>query len=185
VRLKACAACGHRNRGTVPEGGACGASDGAGVKGVLTYLNQAHLLPSERSCQIVADLFGQSVSEGTLEAAVDGCAAELAETEPASKPGLAQAEVAHFDETGLYVEGKRTWLHSASTGQVTHDAGHDQRGATATQAIGILPAFGRRAIHDGFSAYWHYACAHGLCNAHHVRELIFAHEQRTKRGRGR
>src|SRR6266849_6020668 len=40
VRLKACAACGHRNRGTFPEGVACGASYGPGVKSVLTYLNQ-------------------------------------------------------------------------------------------------------------------------------------------------
>jgi transposase len=75
------------------------------------------------------------------------------------------------------VEGKRMWLHSASTPQLTHYACHDQRGATATKAIGILPAFGGRAIHDGFSSSWQYDCAHGLCNAHHLRELIFAHEQ--------
>lgn len=177
VMLKECAVCGHRNRGTFPAGVACGASYGAGVKGVLTYLHQAHLVPSERSCQIVADVFGQPVSEGTLEAAINLCAAELAETETCIKQGLAHAEVAHFDETGMYVEGKRMWLHSASTPQLTHYACHDQRGATATKAIGILPAFGGRAIHDGFSSYWQYDCAHGLCNAHHLRELIFAHEQ--------
>src|SRR5713101_3519099 len=81
VMLKACAACGHRNRGTFPVGVACGASYGAGVKRVLTYLNQGHLLPSERRCQLVADVFGQPVSEGTLEAAIVLCAAELAETD--------------------------------------------------------------------------------------------------------
>jgi transposase len=177
VLLKVCAACGHRNRGTFPEGVACGASYGAGVKSVLTYLNQAHLLPSARSCEIVADLFGQPISEGLLEAAVNGCAVALVETETSIKQGLARAEVVHFDETGIYVQGKRIWLHSASTPQLTHYACHAQRGATATQAIGILPPFGGRAIHDGFRAYWHYACAHGLCNAHHLRELIFAHEQ--------
>src|SRR5574341_60465 len=177
VILKACTACGHRNRGTFPEGVACGASYGAGVKSVLTYLNQGHLLPSARSCEIVADLFAQPVSEGLLEAAVNGCTTALAETETSIKQGLARAEVVHFDETGMSVEGKRMWLHSASTPQLTHDACHDHRGATATQALGILPAFGGRAIHDGFSSYWQYDCAHGLCNAHHLRELSFAHEQ--------
>lgn len=177
VMRKACPACGRRNRGTFPEGVACGASYGAGVKGVLTYLNQEHLLPSARSCAIVADLFAQPVSEGLLEAAVNGCATALAETETAIKQGLTRAEVVNFDETGMSVEGKRLWLHSASTPQLTHYACHDQRGATATKAIGILPAFGGRAIHDGFSSYWQYDCAHGLCNAHHLRELIFAHEQ--------
>lgn len=177
VVLKECAVCGQRNRGTFPEGVACGASYGAGVKSVLTYLNQAHLLPSARSCEIVADLFGQPLSEGLLEAAVNECTAALEETETSIKQGLARAEVVNFDETGMYVEGKRIWLHSASTPQLTHYACHDQRGATATQAIGILPTFGGRAIHDGFSAYWQYACAHGLCNAHHLRELLFAQEQ--------
>jgi transposase len=177
VMRKACTACGHRNRGTFPAGVACGASYGAGVKSVLTYLNQGHLLPSARSCEIVADLFGQPVSEGLLEAAVTGCATALAETETSIKQGLARAEVVNFDETGMYVEGKRMWLHSASTPQLTHYACHAQRGATATTAMGILPGFGGRAIHDGFSSYWQYDCAHGLCNAHHLRELIFAHEQ--------
>jgi transposase len=180
VMLKECAACGHRNRGTFPEGVACGASSGPGVKSVLTYLNQAHLLPSARSCEIVADLFGQPVSEGLLEAAVNGCTTALAETETSIKQGLTRAEVVNFDETGMDVEGKRMWLHSASTPQLTHYACHDQRGVTATQAIGILPAFGGRAIHDGFSSYWQYDCAPGLCNAHHLRELIFAHEQMNK-----
>src|SRR3989442_15889272 len=83
------------------------------------------------------------------EAAIDLCAADLTETETCIKQGLARAEVAHFDETGLYVTGQRKWLHSASTLQLTHYACHDHRGATATQAIGILPVFGGRAIHDG------------------------------------
>jgi transposase len=177
VMRKACATCGQRNRGIFPAGVACGASYGAGVQGVLTYLNQAHLVPSARSCQIVADLFGQPVAEGTLNAAITLCATELVETESGIKQGLARAEVAHFDETGLYVEGKRKWRHSASTKQLTHYACHDRRGSTATQAIGILPAFEGRALHDGFSAYWSYEGPHALCNAHHLRELIFAHEQ--------
>jgi transposase len=177
VMLKECVVCGHRNRGTFPEGVACGASYGAGVKSVLTYLNQGHLLPSARSCEIVADLFGQPVSEGLLAAAVNDGTTALGETETAIKQGLARAEVVNFDETGMAVAGKRRWLHSASTPTLTHYACHDHRGATATTAIGILPAFGGRAIHDGFSAYWQYDCAHGLCNAHHLRELIFAHEQ--------
>src|SRR2546427_8316414 len=93
VMRKACAACGHRNRGTFPAGVACGASYGAGVKSVLTYPNQAHLLPAERSCQIFAGVFGQPVSEGTLEAAIVLGAAGLAETDPRLTPGPARCGV--------------------------------------------------------------------------------------------
>ncbi len=109
--------------------------------------------------------------------AVNFCAQELAQTEARIKQGVIDSEVAHFDETGMDVEGKRGWLHTASTPQLTHYAYHPKRGSTATEAIGILPEFGGRAIHDAFSAYWRYGCEHGLCNAHHLRELIFVHEQ--------
>jgi transposase len=177
VVIKACPSCGQLNVGTFPDEVPCGASYGAGVKGVLTYLNQAHLLPSARSCEIVADLFGPPVAEGTLASAVNVCAAALHQTELHIKQGLIEAEVAHFDETGMDVEGKRGWLHTASTPHLTHYAYHAKRGSAATDAIGILPEFGGRAIHDAFSAYWRYDCEHGLCNAHHLRELIFVHEQ--------
>lgn len=177
VVIKECPGCGVENVGAFPEDVPCGASYGAGVKSLLTSLNQEHLIPCERSCQIFTDWFGQPVSEGTLQAAVNVCAVELAETEIRLKQGLINAEVAHFDETGMDVADKRRWLHVSSTPQLTHYAYHDKRGAIATRAIGILPQFQGRAIHDGLRSYWQYTCQHGLCNAHHLRELTFVHEQ--------
>ena len=177
VAIKECPGCGAENVGAFPEGVPCGASYGAGVKSLLTSLNQEHLIPCERSCQIFTDWYGQPVSEGTLAAAVNGCAVALAKTETRIKQGVSSAPLAHFDETGMYVEGQRGWLHTASTPYLTHYAYHGKRGSAATEDIGILPEFGGRAIHDGFSAYWQYECEHGLCNAHHLRELIFVHEQ--------
>jgi transposase len=177
VVLKACPCCGQENIGAFPEGVTGGASYGLGVKGLLVSLHQEHLLPCERSCQILAEWFGQPVSEGTLVAAVNFCAQELGETGACIKQGVIDSEVVHFDETGMYGEGQRGWLHSASTPQLTHYAYHGKRGSAATEDIGILPEFGGRALHDAFSAYWQYDCEHGLCNAHHLRELIFVHEQ--------
>ncbi len=46
----------------------------------------------------------------------------------------------------MKVEGKRGWLHTASTPQLTHYAYHAKRGSTATEDMGILPEFGGRAI---------------------------------------
>jgi len=177
VVIKACPGCGQANVGTFPAEVPCGASYGAGVKSLLLSLNHEHLIPSARSCQIVEDLFGHPVSEGTLSTAVNVCTAALAETEAHIKQGVIGSEVAHFDETGMYVADQRGWLHSASTPQLTHYAYHDKRGSKATREIGVLPSFQGRAIHDGFRAYWQYDCAHGLCNAHHLRELVFVHEQ--------
>ena len=43
--------------------------------------------------------------------------------------------------------------------------------------FGILPLFSGTLIHDGLAAYWAYSCFHALCNAHHLRELVFVHEE--------
>lgn len=177
VVIKECPVCGSQNSGVFPEEIPAGASYGAGVKSLLVSFNQEHLVPSERSCQIFADLFGQPISEGTLAAAVQVCAEALAETETRIQEGIRGAPIVHFDETGMDVEGRRGWLHTASTPRLTYYAYHGKRGSAATDDIGVLPEFGGRAIHDGFSAYWQYDCEHGLCNAHHLRELIFVHEQ--------
>ncbi len=82
----------------------------------------------------------------------------------------------HQDETGLYVAGKRHWMHVSATERLTHYAVHAKRGHDALDAIGILTDFHGVSVHDGWQAYWRYACEHGLCNVHHLRELIFLYE---------
>jgi transposase len=102
---------------------------------------------------------------------------ELAAVAEAIKERIRQSAVAHFDETGVRVEARTHWLHSASTPKLTHYGVHAKRGTEAMDAIDILPLFGGTAVHDHWKPYFRYACAHALCNAHHLRELTSVHEQ--------
>lgn len=181
VESKRCPECGVETSGTCPEGVAGSAQYGPGVATVAVYLNQEQLLPLERTCEVMADLFGCPIAEGTLERAVRRCHEQLAETEAAIKRGIEGAGVAHFDETGMNVGGKTSWLHVASTASLTFYAVEEKRGREAMDKIGLLPDFKGRAIHDGLPSYWQYKkCEHGLCNAHHLRELTFVEEQLTQ-----
>ena len=174
---KCCPRCGALNEGQFPAGVTPGVHYGHHLKALAVYWVNYHLLPWQRTCEMIADLLGQPIAAGTLSAAISECAAGLQATEKAIKQALSCAPVGHFDETGCYIAGRREWLHVAATSRLTHYETHPQLGATATTEIGILPVFVGRALHDAFSPYFTYACAHGLCNAHHLRELTFVHEQ--------
>jgi transposase len=45
--------------------------------------------------------------------------------------------------------------------------------------IGILPYFKGTLVHDFWKPYLKYLCAHGLCNAHLLRELVFLIEEKN------
>lgn len=178
AETKCCPGCGAETTGEFPAGVEAPAQYGPGVGTIAVYLNQEQLLPMERTCAVMADLFGCSISEGTLEKAVAECHEQLAETEAVIKREIEGAKVAHFDETGLNIGGKTCWLHVASTPSLTFYAAHQKRGQAAMDEIGVLPKFRGTAVHDGLTSYWQYRdCRHALCNAHHLRELTFVEEE--------
>ena len=169
--------CGHLNKAAFPEGVNAPVQYGSGIKALAVYFKNYQFLPYERTCELFADLFDCGISEGTLANLVSECHERLEAPVRQIKAQIAQAPVAQFDESGARVEKKLWWLHAASTATATYYDIHPKRGAEAIKAIGILPNFIGRAIHDFWKPYFGYECDHGLCNAHHLRELIFVHEQ--------
>lgn len=174
---KTCPTCGKENCGQFPQEVRPGASYGHQVKALAVYLLNYQLIPWQRSCELIGDLLHQPIAEGTLMAAINDCAAGLVEIESKIKDAIVASEVVNFDETGLYANHRRQWLHTASTPQLTHYAVHHQRGSAAAKEIAILPQFNGRAIHDSYGSYFLFGCDHGLCNAHHLRELTFVEEE--------
>ena len=178
VEVKTCPGCGAETRGEFPVGVSGPVQYGLGVKTWATYFQTQHFVPVERTAQLIEDLTGQRVAEATLMNAQRECAAAIAPATAAIKAQLRDASVAHFDESGLRVEGQLQWLHVASTERLTDYTVHAQRGQAAMDAAGILPGFAGRGMHDHWKSYLAYNdCTHALCNAHHLRELKFIHAQ--------
>jgi len=184
AEVKTCS-CGQTNKAAFPDGVNAPATYGPQLKAVAVYLRQYQFLPYDRTCDLFENLFGFSLSEGTLDNIIRQCDEKLeGPVEHNIKELIIQAMAVHFDETGSRVDKERWWLHSASTENATYYDIHPKRGSKAMEAINILPEFSGRAIHDFWQPYLTYECDHGLCNAHHLRELTFVHEQHQQEWAG-
>jgi transposase len=177
AEIKCCPHCQTLNRGVMPSDITSGVQYGSRLKGFMAYLSDYQLLPSERSMELLSDVLGCNISEGTLYNARQRCFEELEPVERQIIEALQTSPVTHFDETGARVKGKLFWLHVSSTSLLTYYFIHGKRGSAAMDEMGVLPQFKGTSIHDGFKSYAQYDCLHGLCNAHHLRELVFISER--------
>jgi transposase len=179
---KVCPACKSTTRGGFPEGVSSAVQYGERLKAMGVYLREYQLLPSWRTHEVLFDLFGGAPSEGTLANARAQCHRRLEPIEAAIKQAIAEeAGVVNFDETGMRIETKTHWVHHAGTESLTYYAHHEKRGTEALDAIGILSDFRGTSVHDCYPSYFMYEdCAHALCNAHLLRELIAVYEEQQQ-----
>jgi len=178
AEIKVCPECGHQAKGHFPVEVSQPVQYGPRLKAQAAYLNSYQLLPWARTCELLGDFYHHTPAEALVQGANTAVANQIEPSLATIKQQLLASAVAHFDESGLRVEGQLNWLHVASTDQLTYYAVHPKRGQVGMQAIGILPAFEGRAVHDHWSAYFRFEqCAHALCNAHHLRELQFIVDQ--------
>lgn len=151
---------------------------GPRVKAYATYFNQQQFIPFGRMKEVFNDCFSLLVSQGSLVNFNKSAAKKIEPSLNAIKSTITISSVAHFDESGMRVNGKLHWLHVSSTKDLTYYEIHAKRGEEAMKEIGILPNFKGTATHDHWKPYMKYdECNHSFCNAHHIRELAFANER--------
>lgn len=141
------------------------------------YLTQYQLIPFKRGTELISDMFNIKLSQGTMVNFNNTCHEKLKSIEENIKSAITNSQGAvHYDETGIYIDKKRQWLHVASNNKYTYYEAHEKRGKEAIDDINILPNFTRTAVHDCWKTYHKYSCDHALCNAHILRELNAVYE---------
>ena len=169
--------CGRLFEASLPTGVTRGVQYGGRVKGLLTYLHHYQLIPLQRCTELLRDCFGETMCEQSLLRAEQSLFERLEAAEQKIIEALRCADAVHADETGLFVNRKRQWLHVRSNEQFTYYHLDASRGLSAHKQIGILDTCQGCMVHDCFHSYFHHAGSHVLCHAHTVRELTAVWEE--------
>ena len=177
--------CGKICRGEFPVGISAPVQYGPAAMAAAVHLTHHHMMPVQRTAALMGDFFGLPMAEATVLAASEEARSRLQPTVDSIGEALQVAEVAHADETGLRVAGSLHWMHVLATAMLTWVGCHTKRGREAFDAFAILPNFLGTLIHDGWQPYRELLCRHGLCNAHHLRELTYVFEELGQAWAGR
>jgi len=160
-----CASCGRQTRASFPEGVTAPVQYGQRISAVVVYLLHFQFLPEDRLAALMATLFGVRLVPATIARMSRSCAQRLQSFVAAVRHQVCQAPVKHLDETGLRIGGKTQWLHIASTVLLSFYRVSPKRGSLLQGLRGIV-------VHDHWKPYYTLTgVLHGLCNAHHLREL--------------
>lgn len=172
-----CPNCRKAIKGVFPDEVSAPVQYGSGIQALATYLGTYQMLPCERTSEFFADLFDCPLSTGTLSNILRRAGAKADPVTEAIKERIGQADLFGADETGASLGGKNHWLHIACTDRLSYYHFHPNRGFEALEDIGILSAYTGRVVHDFYQSYYRYEdCKHHLCNAHHLRDLTYIHE---------
>jgi transposase len=178
-----CPSCAFISKGTFPNGVNSWAQFGPKIQALVTYFSSYQMLPVARLQDCLREIFQVKISQATLLNLVKKTSDNLEEFIAEVRSQLINSEVAHFDETSMRVENGKWWNHVASTPLLTLLTAVNTRGLASMKECGVLPYFTGTAIHDGMTAYFsdEFNFSHGLCNVHHLRELLFVHEEMKQR----
>ena len=173
-----CPCCGKKARAQFPGHVKAPVQYGPHIRTLVTYLHAYQLLPCERIGELCGDLFNCKLSSATVSNILESAGDNAAPVALSLKEQIRNAPYIHLDETSLRLGRKNYWLYTASTPTQTYFYLHPNRSREALSQFGILEGYRGFAIHDFYSIYLPYdQCNHGLCNAHHLRDLKYVEEE--------
>jgi transposase len=185
IETRRCGDCGKTTKADGPTHALGPAQYGPHVAALITYLVASKYLSSERTADLLTDLFAAPISTGTVTKIATKAAILVdAHYKPVAKKALKREPIAHADETTLNVAGGTRWVHTFSSPRWTWIESAKKRGREAMDTIGILPAFTGILVTDAWGSYDIYGSEHQLCCAHLLRELAAVHQNHQHHDNG-
>lgn len=141
---------------------------------LISYFNGTHHIAHQRLQQVLADMFGLSVSARAIVNSLRRTARKLEQPAYDILRQIRRSAVIGSDETGMRVEGANWWLWTLQTQQASYFAIADTRAGETLEAL-MADAVAEVWCCDLFSAQLNApARRFAICNAHQLRNLQFA-----------
>lgn len=164
--------CGHCNKATFPPGTEGQVNYGNRVRGLIANLSVRQYMPYKRTVEFMEDIFGISMSEGTVTNLLAQFERSAAGEYRSIQTKILHSPVVGSDETSAKVNGTKCWFHTYQTPEHTFIGYHPSRGTKAQEEFypGGLP--NSILVSDCLAMQLSTpAAAHQICHVHVLREL--------------
>ena len=175
---KVCTVCGYENHDNAfPDTVAPHISYGVNIQALVSYLSVSHYLSYARIVQVLSNLFGVNLSEGTVDKILKRSAKASTKEIEKIKVRLGESGLVGIDETGCKINGSRHWnwvFQNANDTLIVVNKSRGTKVINETFEDGFSNAC---VVHDNYSSY-STLTAHSeqLCLAHKLRDLNYAIE---------
>lgn len=175
---KICPVCGYENHDNAFSNDvAPHISYGINIQALVSYLSVSHYLSYARIVQLLSNLFGVEVSEGTVDNILKRSAVASQSEIEKIKARLAISGLVGIDETGCKINNDRQWNWVFQNSEDTLIVVNKSRGRKVineTFEDGFVNAC---VVHDNYSSYHSLiAMSEQLCLVHKLRDLNYAIE---------
>lgn len=173
--------CGHCNRAVFPPGAKGQVNYGNSVRGLVANLSVRQFMPYKRTAEFMKDVFGISLSEGTVTNLLDQFQHSATQTYRDIQTQIFHAPVVGSDETGAKINGAKGWFHTYQSPGYTFIGYHPSRGTGARKHFYPEGLPNSILVSDCFAMQLSTpAAAHQLCHVHLLRELHAMEETHPK-----
>ena len=166
--------CGHLTESDYPTEAHSAVCYGSNIQALTAYFHSRQYIPFERMRELYSDIFGLSISSGSLVHMVHAFADKAQGIYETIRRRIALSGVVGADETGTRIDGKNGWTWVFQTPEATYLHTGKSRGKAVIDQL-FPQGFPQTVlVHDCWSSYFSVNVAgHQICTAHLLRELKY------------
>lgn len=164
--------CGCVNRSEFPEGARGVVNYGVNLSALVINLSARQYVSYNRTAEFIKDLFGITLSEGTIKNILDRFVKQSEEKYQKIREKIFQSSTVGSDETSVKVNRRKDWFHTYQSSEYTFIGHHPSRGYKAQKVFYPVGLPHSILVSDCYAMQLGTpAAAHQLCHAHLAREL--------------